>query len=184
MAAVSKFFSNLYTMSLVFFTLFLLEILTLIRSLIGWKTRPDKRVITTAQYLKLIEERNPTTCFSRNFYQAGLPPPAPDLVVECRVCLSEFEDGEKIRKLKCDHVFHKECLDTWLQQFCATCPLCRTKVLPDDVVASYRRMRNQVEYDGNDEELIFLLSALHGLPLFNLMKYWRNFCIVFLCKGM
>ena len=83
-------------------------------------------------------------------------------VLECRVCLSEFEDGEKIRKLQCDHVFHKDCLDTWLQQYCATCPLCRTKVLPDDVVASYRRMRNQVEYDGNEEELIFLLSALHG----------------------
>ncbi|XP_062098497.1 probable E3 ubiquitin-protein ligase XERICO [Humulus lupulus] len=160
MAALSKFFSNLYTMSLIFFTLFVLEILTLIRSVIGSKPPPDKRVITTAQYLKLIEERNPATCFKNHYCRAWSP--KPEMVAECRVCLSEFEDGEKIRKLQCDHVFHKDCLDTWLQQYCATCPLCREKVLPDDVVASYRRMRNQVEYDGNEEELIFLLSAIHG----------------------
>ncbi|PON65263.1 43kDa postsynaptic protein [Parasponia andersonii] len=157
MAAPSKFFSNLCTMSLVFFTLLVLEFLTLIHSVTGSKPRPDKRVITTAQFLKLIEEKNPATCFQTKF-RLRSPAPAP----ECRVCLSEFEDGERIRKLQCDHVFHKDCLDTWLQQYCATCPLCRSKVLPDDIVASYRRMRNQVEYDGNEEELIFLLSAFHG----------------------
>lgn len=164
MGALTKFFSNLYNMSLVFITLLVLEFLTLIRSFTGAKARPDKRVITTAQYLKLIEDKNPATCFEKKLrLRSPAMATVPEhTVLECRVCLSEFEDGEKIRKLQCDHVFHKDCLDTWLQQYCATCPLCRTKVLPDDVVASYRRMRNQVEYDGNEEELIFLLSALHG----------------------
>ena len=83
--------------------------------------------------------------------------------IECTVCLSEFEEGDKVRNLQCKHTFHKDCLDSWLQHYCrATCPLCRTKVVPDEIVDSYRRMRNQVEYDGNDEEIVFFLSALHG----------------------
>ncbi|GMY11291.1 E3 ubiquitin-protein ligase RHA2B-like [Fagus crenata] len=155
MKAVSEFFANLKTMTKIFFTLLLIEIIILIRSLTGLSPKSDKRVITTNQYLKLIEKKNPTTRFNKRMTMAE--------PIECRVCLSEFEEGDKIRKLQCNHTFHKDCLDSWLQQYCrATCPLCRTKVLPDDIVASYRRMRNQVEYDGNDEELIFFLSALHG----------------------
>ncbi|EYU31056.1 hypothetical protein MIMGU_mgv1a021406mg, partial [Erythranthe guttata] len=45
---------------------------------------------------------------------------------ECRVCLSVYEEGNEVRKLKCKHTFHKDCLDTWLQQHhSATCSLCR-----------------------------------------------------------
>lgn len=153
MSAVSEFFSHLKTLSIVFFTLLLLEIIIFVRSVAGLSPKPDKRQISTTQYLKLIEERNPTTRYTRRLTTE----PA-----ECRVCLSEFEEGEKIRDLQCKHKFHKDCLDRWLQQGWATCPLCRTKVLPDDVVDSYHRMQNQLEYDGSDEEVIFFLSALHG----------------------
>ncbi|KAF3440189.1 hypothetical protein FNV43_RR18470 [Rhamnella rubrinervis] len=156
MAALSKFFSNLYSMSTVFFTLLLLEVVILIRSFTGAKPSSDKCVITTTQYLKIIEDMNPTSFFTEKL-RSELP--------ECRVCLSEFEEGEKIRKLQCNHTFHRDCLDKWLQQCWATCPLCRTKVLPEEVVAGYHRMRNQVEYDGSDEEMIFFLSALHGNSL-------------------
>jgi hypothetical protein len=51
---------------------------------------------------------------------------------QCAVCLQDFDlsgsyaDGERILKTKlCRHVFHKECLERWLQQN-RTCPLCRT----------------------------------------------------------
>lgn len=85
-----------------------------------------------------------------------------DQQTECAVCLSEFEEDEEIRKLKCKHIFHKDCLDRWLQHCSATCPLCRNKVLPDDVVASYHRMRDRVDSDESDEDVILMLSALHG----------------------
>ncbi|XP_042035266.1 RING-H2 finger protein ATL38-like [Salvia splendens] len=51
-------------------------------------------------------------------------------VLECAVCLSEFEDHETLRLIpKCDHVFHPECIDTWLESH-VTCPVCRANLTP------------------------------------------------------
>ncbi|KAK8502963.1 hypothetical protein V6N13_100259 [Hibiscus sabdariffa] len=49
----------------------------------------------------------------------------------CAVCLSEFEGGEEIRRLRnCRHVFHRPCLDRWMDHDQKTCPLCRTPFVP------------------------------------------------------
>ncbi|KAH7851904.1 hypothetical protein Vadar_018187 [Vaccinium darrowii] len=46
----------------------------------------------------------------------------------CAVCVSEFEDNERLRLLpKCDHVFHPECIDPWLASH-STCPICRANL--------------------------------------------------------
>ena len=37
-------------------------------------------------------------------------------------------DQCKIRVINCKHVFHSECLDTWLLQHDYKCPHCREKV--------------------------------------------------------
>jgi len=42
----------------------------------------------------------------------------------CSVCISELESGEITRKLTCGHKFHKDCVDTWLNQN-ITCPVCK-----------------------------------------------------------
>ncbi|KAI3761795.1 hypothetical protein L1987_52217 [Smallanthus sonchifolius] len=50
--------------------------------------------------------------------------------LECAVCLNEFEDEETIRLIpKCDHVFHAECIDAWLESH-VTCPVCRSDLVP------------------------------------------------------
>lgn len=50
--------------------------------------------------------------------------------LECAVCLNEFEDEETIRLIpKCDHVFHAECIDAWLENH-VTCPVCRSDLVP------------------------------------------------------
>nr|XP_004238534.2 E3 ubiquitin-protein ligase ATL15 [Solanum lycopersicum] len=52
-------------------------------------------------------------------------------VLECAICLNEFEDAEALRLLpKCSHVFHPNCIDAWLFSH-ITCPVCRANLLPD-----------------------------------------------------
>ncbi|KAJ6908058.1 E3 ubiquitin-protein ligase RHA2B [Populus alba x Populus x berolinensis] len=102
-----------------------------------------------------MKEKNPTISYSKTLTKQQDS-------MECAVCLSQFSEGESVRKLNCKHTFHKDCLDEWLRQCLATCPLCRAKVLPDEIVAKYDRMQNQIGYDGSDEEMPFLLSAPYG----------------------
>ncbi|XP_039071338.1 RING-H2 finger protein ATL74-like [Hibiscus syriacus] len=48
---------------------------------------------------------------------------------ECPICLAEFLDGEKVRKLpKCKHGFHVRCIDKWLLSH-SSCPNCRHSLL-------------------------------------------------------
>mmetsp|Transcript_40312 Transcript_40312/g.114124 ORF Transcript_40312/g.114124 Transcript_40312/m.114124 type:complete len:441 (+) Transcript_40312:484-1806(+) len=44
----------------------------------------------------------------------------------CPICLEPFVPGEKYRSLSCSHVFHKDCVDTWLVDHRGDCPVCRS----------------------------------------------------------
>ncbi|KAL9672420.1 hypothetical protein QQ045_028670 [Rhodiola kirilowii] len=47
---------------------------------------------------------------------------------ECCICLSLFEEDDKIKMLpECNHCFHSECVDRWLITQ-STCPLCRSSL--------------------------------------------------------
>lgn len=49
-------------------------------------------------------------------------------VLQCHICLSEYEEGDKIRVLPCHHEFHLLCVDKWLKEIHGVCPLCRGDV--------------------------------------------------------
>uniref|UniRef100_A0A0A9DN27 RING-type domain-containing protein n=1 Tax=Arundo donax TaxID=35708 RepID=A0A0A9DN27_ARUDO len=49
---------------------------------------------------------------------------------DCRVCLARFEPESVVDRLPCGHLFHRACLETWLDYDHATCPLCRLRLLP------------------------------------------------------
>ncbi|XP_027187887.1 RING-H2 finger protein ATL43-like [Cicer arietinum] len=71
--------------------------------------------------------------------------------LECAVCLNGFEDPEVLRLLpKCNHAFHVECVDMWLGEH-STCPLCRYKVDPDDVIIPPRRITEEESSSSNVE---------------------------------
>ncbi|KAL3885476.1 hypothetical protein ACJMK2_025532 [Sinanodonta woodiana] len=50
-----------------------------------------------------------------------------DCLEKCTICLSEFEDGEDVRRLPCMHLFHIECVDQWLTTN-KKCPICRVDI--------------------------------------------------------
>ncbi|TYH63496.1 hypothetical protein ES332_D07G196900v1 [Gossypium tomentosum] len=51
---------------------------------------------------------------------------------DCSVCLTRFEPESEINRLSCGHLFHKVCLEKWLNYWNVTCPLCRNALLPED----------------------------------------------------
>ncbi|XP_010242154.1 PREDICTED: E3 ubiquitin-protein ligase RHA1B-like [Nelumbo nucifera] len=54
----------------------------------------------------------------------------PDDKLVCAVCLCCLERNHEIRELSnCTHVFHRGCLDKWVDQGQVTCPLCRSNLL-------------------------------------------------------
>ncbi|KAI3505121.1 hypothetical protein L1887_27033 [Cichorium endivia] len=56
----------------------------------------------------------------------------------CVVCLYEFDGSDEIRVLSnCRHVFHRCCLDRWMDHDRRTCPLCRTPFISDDLQDSF-----------------------------------------------
>ena len=42
----------------------------------------------------------------------------------CSICLTDFINGDDVRKFQCNHVFHQLCIDNWLHLY-NTCPMCR-----------------------------------------------------------
>lgn len=44
---------------------------------------------------------------------------------ECSICTDKFKEKEGLRILKCNHYFHKKCIDKWLIKGSETCPICR-----------------------------------------------------------
>ncbi|GFS87139.1 e3 ubiquitin-protein ligase RNF115 [Nephila pilipes] len=52
-----------------------------------------------------------------------------DKNLQCTVCMEDFEQGEPVRRLACEHHFHNGCIIPWLELH-GTCPICR-KLLND-----------------------------------------------------
>jgi hypothetical protein len=49
----------------------------------------------------------------------------------CPICMDDFEPNEtRVRELPCHHVFHPECIDTFLLNHSSLCPMCKQSVLP------------------------------------------------------
>lgn len=46
----------------------------------------------------------------------------------CNICIENYKEGDVITNLFCGHVFHSECIKTWLCGEKINCPMCRTDI--------------------------------------------------------
>lgn len=46
----------------------------------------------------------------------------------CSICIESYKADDIIRKLPCEHVFHRKCVDSWLCNK-ETCPLCKYDIM-------------------------------------------------------
>ncbi|KAG9455254.1 hypothetical protein H6P81_008158 [Aristolochia fimbriata] len=100
------------------------------------ESRPDHHHLPELQSVSamLIREILPVVRFDELRRQAG----GDDTPDSCAVCLYEFEGGEEIRRLtNCRHIFHRACLDRWMDHDQKTCPLCRTPFIPDELQEAF-----------------------------------------------
>jgi len=46
---------------------------------------------------------------------------------ECIICLDRMCENEKLTLLMCSHIYHKKCIDIWLEKK-SICPICDTLI--------------------------------------------------------
>lgn len=48
---------------------------------------------------------------------------ADGILGDCTVCTEAFMSSDTVRVLPCGHIYHHSCIDRWLLNFAATCPI-------------------------------------------------------------
>ncbi|GMH28864.1 hypothetical protein Nepgr_030707 [Nepenthes gracilis] len=103
---------------------------------IVWPERSSSVPESQSVSAMLIQEMLPVVKFSDVLASEGGGGVEPPEI--CAVCLYDFEGDEEIRRLtNCRHIFHRCCLDRWMDHDQKTCPLCRTPFIPDDMQEAF-----------------------------------------------
>ncbi|KAA8916692.1 hypothetical protein TRICI_001150 [Trichomonascus ciferrii] len=79
----------------------------------------------------------------------------------CAICIEDMEDPDPTRILGCNHIFHAECIDTWLTVRRACCPLCK---------ADQKNAHSQI----SENELSKLKELWNKMPMPSSVKLRRR----------
>lgn len=71
-------------------------------------------------------------------------PDIPDnhATITCPICLTQNLSSNQIYNTTCNHIFCKECIQTW-KKINITCPVCRTQIKSPDMVPPYDSVYNR-----------------------------------------
>ena len=42
---------------------------------------------------------------------------------QCAICMEKYNCGQQLKRLPCAHIFHLNCIETYLKEFSIQCPL-------------------------------------------------------------
>lgn len=71
-----------------------------------------------------------------------LPGSSFDPKPDCLICQETYANEDSILKLTCNHMFHKDCVRSWLDKH-NTCPVCRAEFPTDDLEYENRKRQQQ-----------------------------------------
>ena len=66
---------------------------------------------------------------------------------ECPISMEEFQEGDQLSQLPCEHVFLKDNIMKWLNEECARCPVCRDELDYDTIYV--RPTRDNIDNSNN-----------------------------------
>ena len=76
----------------------------------------------------------------------------------CSICLCEYENGETVTKLPCNHIYHESCIGSWAEHH-VRCPLCNY-----DLMTGFEQPESVRNQQNNEaEQLAFRNMALSAL---------------------
>ncbi len=84
---------------------------------------------------------------------------------ECSICLNPVRHTRSSKQLECGHLYHKECIDTWMKVG-DTCPTCRHRTAPKFKVTL--TVENTATNNVTTDEIIteLLLETFQGVMNF------------------
>ncbi|KAJ3337787.1 hypothetical protein HDU93_000515 [Gonapodya sp. JEL0774] len=88
--------------------------------------------------------------------------PQPD---SCVICLCNFVEEVPLRVLPCFHEFHPECIDPWLLDLSARCPLCKANVA---------EMLGCIPDNDQSSEEVYYYADLRELFVGPVVSLWRT----------
>ena len=83
-----------------------------------------------------------------------------DININCSICTDDLKikpkkwcvkNNKDIKTLECNHQYHRECIDTWLENH-NTCPLCRQEVKTVSEITVSSNERNIERNNGRNLE--------------------------------
>ncbi|KAK6288195.1 hypothetical protein POUND7_014374 [Theobroma cacao] len=131
-------------LSLVVIAVFLVIAFIAPRSLSNWRGRNSVRSVDT----KMVEALPRVTFSSARLSQCCTGE-------TCAICLEDYEDGEILKVLPCQHDFHSSCVESWLTKWGTFCPVCKLDMATK---IAYSEIRISTQYVLSLPKSVFLSS--------------------------
>ncbi|KPI44758.1 putative RING finger membrane protein [Cyphellophora attinorum] len=106
------------------------------------------------------------------------PRETPYSQLSCPICLDDFIHGvTPVRELPCNHIFHSECIDPFLQNNSSLCPMCKATALPagycpvnvTNIMVRRERLVRRMRARANGEEAT--VAAIDAEAGHGIMRY-------------
>lgn len=129
----------------------------------GSSTRGQPPVTVSDGHSRRSRKPRSSTTSSQPSLAGEISAPASNFQPQCQICQEDFIDRVSIiRELPCQHIYHRSCIDYYLSQSSALCPICKSSMLPPGHIPeltteisryerSMRSLRQQVAVDNEEE---------------------------------